>query len=272
VVGAQIISRGKGGMSLRGLIILLTTIPSLAFASEPLTSREMRALSAREANKQVREDLLSILKPMGKVGHGMRRQVGDLWMHTQPYGTEYKGLCRRDTVSLYYAPTDKTPEYEDQPVRPYRIEAESSYAFVSHPKPEYLADDDERRSPFQSECARATKEEWAGWFTANDPRLALLGTLAMQAGVEWAQMPGHELKSCTKDKQGKSLNCANELISSAKVENLESISTCDADKDQVCYTIVAGSFEMTIKAKKKSDIITADDIISVDGGFQIIVT
>jgi len=256
-------------MSLRGLVAIAALTAGMTWTDDPLTTREMRALSAGQADRQIRQDLLSLLQPAGKIGTGNVRRIHDLWLNTRPYATQFTGLCRRDTVSVSYAPTVDSRAYEDTPIRPYAVDASHHYYFAAPPRRAELTDKGDRawRSPFQDECAHAGKDEWAGWFTADDPRLAMLGAFAMQAAVEWARMPGHELAGCAPLMR----DCAKDLIASAKRENLDSIETCDAGKDQLCYKVTANSFEMTIRTRNV-EIVTTADIISVDGGYDIVIT
>ena len=256
-------------MSLRGLVAAAALTAGMTYTDDPLTTREMRALSAGQADRHIRQDLLSILRPAGKIATGNMRRLHDTWLHTRAYATQFRGLCRRDTVSVAYAPTVDSTAYEDTPIRPYAVDVSHSYYFAAPPRRDDLADDGNHawRSPFQAECDHAGKDEWSGWFTADDPHLAMLGAFALQAAVEWARMPGHELAACAPLMR----DCAKDLIASAKLENLDSIATCDAARDQLCYKITAGSFDMTIKARKV-EILTAADIISVDGDYDIIVT
>ena len=76
-----------------GLVLALGLLIG-ATADHALNSLEMRALSAKQADRKVRSDLLSILRPIGPIVRGNRRQVGDVWMHTKAAATQYQTLCR----------------------------------------------------------------------------------------------------------------------------------------------------------------------------------
>jgi hypothetical protein len=256
-------------MSIRAFIALLALTAGAAQAQETPTTRQLRAMSAGQADRQIRRDLLSILQPAGKIGTGNLRRIRGLSLSTQPYATWFHGLCRRDTVTISYAPTVESKAYEDTPIQPYGLDAGHSYYFVAAP---HRADLDDRtearppRSPFEDECNHIP-DDWRGWFSAEDPHLAMAGALAMQAAVAWAKQPGHELASCGGNMGG----CVKDLLAAADIHDLDSIATCEAAAHQRCYRVTSGGFDMTIRTR---DVETPNgtDIISVEGGADIVVT
>jgi hypothetical protein len=259
------------------------TISSGAVAAEPLTTTEMRVLSSRAAGKKVKADLVSILRSPGRI-KGMTVHVGDVWMHGKAYATEYKGLCQRDTLSLYYAPVEDIPmsDWHDAaaevPVRPYKIQTATTYRFVSPPKPEYLqqpGDDQEEiyRSPFAAECAKADKitdgNEWSGWFSAPSPEKAMEIALVIPAIREWAKVKNNELLGCAASNYG---SCKNDGLDSLSIENPGGFAECSVGADELCFQIGSYGEIFTIRARKTGESLTASDIISVERKMNIIVT
>lgn len=244
-------------------------------AAEPHTTRELRALSARAADRQLRSDLLSVLRPSGKYPTGMRRLVGDQWVHTKAYGTRYKGLCQRDTVSVHYAPTEETVTDEDAVVRPYGVTSDHGYYFVRTPKSETLEqaqDSDEWRSPFQPECAKADGEEWVGWFDAPDEDMAMEGGIAFLAALDWAREPEHQFSGCSKRNDGQPFGCREDILPQLKFEYINDLNRCEGSKDEICWKIEASSIELTIKAKRTGKPLRSADISDIKAEYMIIVT
>ena len=259
-----------------GLVLALGLLIG-ATADHALNSLEMRALSAKQADRQVRRDLLSILRPIGPIVRGNRRQVGDLWMHTKAAATQYQTLCQRDTLSLIYAPSERGGETEEWPLRPYQIESERSYRFIAPPKPEQLKAvqrDNYYRSPFASECRKADlgdpNDEWLGWFDADSAELAMAGGFALQAVQEWAKVAGNEFSSCT---QQELYRCKEKSLPTLTLEQMGGVRKCAAGKPgELCLELGRYTYTLTIKARDTHAPMTAADIISVDYEEMIIVT
>jgi hypothetical protein len=259
------------------LLIALSLIGTASVdAQDRMSSKELRSLNERVANKQVRSDLLSILLPIKRYPTGSSRQLHDAWMHTKASATEYKGLCQRDTLLLFYAPTERDSDFEDRPMRPYKIETSRSYRFVAPPKQEYLEaveNGEQRRSPFASECAKADKidkdNEWLGWFEAESPELAMTAALAIPVIHAWAKIEGNEFASCSKDATEQ---CKARALENLTLENPGGISKCESAPGEICFGIGAYSDIYTIKARDTGKPIAVEDIISVDHEIAIIVT
>jgi hypothetical protein len=249
-----------------------------AMTDQALTSTEMRALSAGQANRQIQRDLLSILRPTGKAPGGMTRMIGDVWIHTKASATDYEPLCQRDTLSLFYAPTSLVEDHEDRPVRPYKIETERTYRFIAQPKQEHLDAlnrDDHFRSPFDPKCKAADgsidNNEWAGWFTAESPDRAMTGGFAVLAVLEWAKHPDHRFQSCSKEPV--SATCQSYGIAELKLDAIGDVAECAPDKaGEICLQLGKWGILWTIRAKDTRARMQAADIVSVDYEMQIIVT
>lgn len=258
------------------IVVAISLISFSASAADPLTTNEMRALSAKEANQQIRDDLLSILQPTGRIKTGHSLTVGDVWTHTKAYATPYKGLCRRDTLSLYYAATDDREDYGKRPVRPYRITAWASYRFVQPPKHEYIEQarqDDYDWSVFDPECKKADDRpddnEWYGWFEAESPEIAMEAALAVPVVHEWAKVDGHEFASCQKNN---SFGCKSQGLQYLTLDNLGGVARCKAPAGELCYVIGKYADSYTIKARATNEPMKPEDIISVDYEIMIVVT
>jgi hypothetical protein len=253
----------------------LLGIPVTASAQEALSSAELRALSKSAANKQARHDLLSILKPMEQFPTGSSRQIGDIWFTTKAHGTLIPGICARDLVSLYYAPVERSQEYEDVPVRPYRVEASTSYTFVRPPSAKMLKreDDDAYRLPWQAECGAASEDDFLGWFSADKPELAVRGFLALKAAVARVKVGTLMPKSCADPHIQSQKTCLEGMSDLGSDANqLSSVVKCAADVGQDCYQIDAQSMDITVITKHAEGGVVEEDIISFDAQQYIIVT
>ncbi len=254
-------------------------VGSALLAKEPLTTTERRALSPPAASRQIRADLSSILLEKPEPISGNRFVIGDTWMHTNAYATPYKGLCTRNTVSLYYAPIAKPApgeKIQDMPVKPYRIESETSYRFVSPPTGKTLeaAEDEERpRSPFASECSKADRiekdNEWHGWFSAEDAQSAYKGGLAMAALKSWIRVDGHEFATCSKEEPS---YCKSDRLDYLGLDELGGVSSCPAEPGLQCLEMGKYGDIFKIKAKMSGPYVKVEDVVSVDYEIAIIVT
>jgi hypothetical protein len=258
------------------LALFALGVPAMASAQEGLSSTELRALSKPAANKQARHDLLSILKPMEQYPHGMRRQVGDIWFTTKAYGTQIPGICARDLLSLFYAPTEPERVTEDVPVRPYKVEASTSYNFVRPPSAKMLRNSDKAeayRMPWQSECSKASEDDFLGWFAADEPGFAVRGFLALQVAVARVKAATLMPKSCADPHIESQKTCVEgAAVLGNDTNQLSSVKRCKAEPGQDCFAIDAQGMDITIITKQVEGVVAAEDIISFDAQQYIIVT
>ncbi len=75
------------------LVVAISLSTTAAQADEPLTTRQMRALPARTADRLAQHDLLSILMPIDRINTGMVRRLRGVTFQTRPAGTEYRGYA-----------------------------------------------------------------------------------------------------------------------------------------------------------------------------------
>lgn len=204
-------------------------------AQAALTTREMRALPRRDVNKTVQEDILSILDPVHQITPGMFRRLRGVELHTQPFGTPFDGLCRRDSVWLRYAPVDTGPRPEDQPLRPYGIEATQEFHITSPLKPPRPDDDDAARV-FGADCGRLGDE--ANWFTAPSALDVAQAVSLAHAAIEQLKVGRLAAAPCNTPVKGET--CTAFVLGAVDFAKLNGIDRCPAASGLVCYAL---SFE-----------------------------
>lgn len=250
-----------------------------AAADRAISRLDVRGMSDGEKNRQVRSDLLSILRPSKSLFHTRMLSLdGDIWLHTRAVATEFQSLCQRDTLSLYYATTERVGRHEEWPAAPYGLSAERTYRFVSAPKTqqfESASNDDRFRSRFVSECRGADEaskdDEWTGWFTAKFAEEAMLGGFAMLALEEWIKDPSHQYLSCANE--GMAEPCQQRGKALLSLENIGAVNRCSPNgPNEICFVLGRWGPIWTIRAKNTHAPIKPEDIISVDYEEQIIVT
>ena len=261
-------------------VVLLAGVLIGAAADRLLSSRDLRELSSRQADRQFRRDLLSILRPMESYPRGHRHLVGDVWTFTKAVSTEFKPLCSRDMVSLVYQPVSRDGEAEDWPVRPSEVTTARSYRFVSPPRPEHLAaarGDEHFRSAFASGCRAADKvidnNPWAGWFSATYPEQAMDAGFAMLALQEWVKQPTSNFGIC--GGEADPARCKALVASSLGLglDRIGNVGNCKSEKpDETCLVLSDFSSEFTIHEVKTGKPMRAVDIRSVDYEAMIVVT
>lgn len=246
-----------------------------AAAGQAISRSDVQAMSVTEKNRQVRKDLLSILLPSNSLYNSNHRY---LQLQVRASATQYRSLCQRDTLSIYYESIDRTGDARDWPALPYAISSKRAYRFVAPPKPEYLeqaAQAEVRRSPFDSECRNADQirkdDEWSGWFTAESDEIAMDGGFAMLALMDWVKLPGSVFESCRKVANPK--ECTDRMDYSIKLDDIEGVQYCKAEKaGKQCVVLGKNGSIFTIHARDTGKPMQAADITSVDFEEMIIVT
>lgn len=244
------------------LTLCLLLAPAIAPAEDPpLSTRQREALSPRKANRTVQQDLLSVLKPVTRIRSGMFVMLHGVGLDTRPFGTEYKGVCRMDSVTLWYAPTDKAAEPGDTPVQPYSIEAEPFFHIVKLPS----ADSTERRGGelvWQTACNGLDGDD-ISWFGARDAFHAVQGALVLEQAVRDVRSgtlkpaPCHDIYPAT-------ATCSEAILSAGDVRQIGRIETCAAAPGTLCYVIdTAGNTTLTITAKGDPDSVVPQGALSI---------
>ena len=274
---------------LRAIGLMLALLSEAAPAAAQRTTQEMRDLPPREAKRVLRDDLLSILAVPGEVTRGMRRQLGDTVIPTRPVGSGIEGLCQRDLLLLFYAPTrtsrDVRPgrrelgaepgreRLEDVPVRPYGIEAERRYFFTQKPRWESLDEKRRFRSIFSEDCSASAGSIWEGWFTAPSPGDAVIGYLALEAAAGAVAAGRVQLSGCEEGGAEALDRCRSDLARlAANPRAFASIAACHAEPRRLCYALDGGMVVITIVVRDSGEAPSADDVISVAHQEYIIVT
>ena len=252
------------------LAVCLLLVPAVAPAEDPpLSTRQREALSPRKANQTVQQDLLSLLKPVTRIRSGMFVMLNGVGLDTHPFGTEYKGVCRMDSVTLWYAPTDKAAEPRDTPVQPYSIDAAPFFHIVKLPK----ADATDRQGGdlvWQTACNGLGDN--TSWFGARDAFHAVQGALVFEQAVRDIRsgtlkpMPCHDIYPAT-------ATCTEAILAVGDVQHIGHVETCAAAPGTLCYVIdAAGDTTLTITAKGDPDSVLPQGALSIAVEQYIVVT
>ena len=216
--------------------------PAAAGDDAPLTSRQMRALSAQGANRQVRRDLNSILKGTGKINRGNLVAVATALIRIRSYGTRFAGLCRSDSLFLKYDQLEDRPS-EDSPIYPYGVESTANYRVIGNVRPT-----DWRRSrqetTWQPACIGLSDEHW---FSASNDVDAYEGVVALREAAERLKSETAPPFDCTKASLSKDRDCKQTMLAAMTVANLYGVDVCVSDTVR-CYRYDLGEWAMTITA------------------------
>jgi len=225
------------------LAVILTTslaAPAAAGDDAPLTSRQMRALSAQKANRQVRRDLNSILKGTGKIARGNRVAVSTVWIQTKSYGTQFPGLCRSDNLFLNYNQLEDRPS-EDSPIRPYGVESTASYRVVGAVRQNDWKHS-RQETTWQPACAGLNDEHW---FSASNDVDAYEGVVVLREATTRLKTDTSPVFDCTKANLPKDRDCKQTMLAAMAVANLKSIDACEPAATH-CRHYDLGEWTMTI--------------------------
>ena len=217
-------SRVRIGATILAFLFLLA--PAVAPAADPpLTTRQREALSPGKANRTVQQDLLSVLEPVKHINSGMFRALHGVSTQTRPFGTEFKGVCRRDAVTLWYAPTETDTQPEDAPVQPYSIEAAPLFHIVDLPK----SGSGERRGGelvWQNVCNGLSDNE--AWFGAKDAFHAVQGALVLEQAVLAVRSGKLKPAPCPDIIHPDSMTCTQVIAEVGDIKQINRVETCAA--------------------------------------------
>lgn len=243
-----------------------------AAAQDSASTRELVKLPPQAANRTVQKDLLSVLEPVRQIRSGMLRQLRGVYLVTKAYGTEFDGVCRRDELSLRYAPTGKGSAPEDAPLQPYGIEAAPSFHIISLPKRE-PGDADRQVNVWQPKCAAAGHDDNASWFAAPDAHAAVQGVLVLEAALKAVRLGTLKAQPCPSVYGPKSTTCEAAILENGDLSKLDSIETCPAGAGALCYAIsLSASTKLTIKAQAQGEALAPGPVTSIAIEQFIIVT
>lgn len=253
------------------LVITATMLNSGLSATEPLSTREREALPPRAANKVVHQDILSVLRPLKQIQSGMLRRLRDLGLTTKAYETEFSGLCRRDVVTLFYAPTAKSERYEDTPIAPYGLEASPYFHIVTMPREEERYDELTLREK-QRRCSAADEAEQSNWYAASNAHVAVAGARVLEATLAAVRSGALKAEPCSQF-DTRVMTCEAVILNNARIDTIDEISSCHGEGPIACYVVIVGNdTELTIKAEMNGDGLTPKRIISVAMEQFIVVT
>lgn len=246
---------GSGAMALLGL--------HPALAQEGATTRDREAMPPKVANRTVQRDLLSVLEPVTRIDSGMFRQLRGVGLTTNPFGTEFDGLCRRDAVTLWYAATGTAAKPEDAPLRPYSVEAQPWFHII-HPPREASSDARRGEGVWQAKCASATTSEDARWFAAKDARTAIQGSMMLEAAVKAVRSGALKAEPCPNIFDPKEATCESTILAHGDLSKIDSVETCSSEDGSLCYVVdLASSIKMTIKGRASENSLTPSAVTSI---------
>jgi hypothetical protein len=259
----------------RGAAVLLASVigltPAIGRAQNELSTLEMAALAPRVADRTVRHDLLSVLHPIQEISSGMLRRLRGVDLATVPAGTAFKGLCRQDVLSLLYAPTDLSPKREEQPLRPYGLEARTYFHAVRTPTgPADHAD--ELAGVWTQDCERLDRDENTVWFSAHGPFQAAQAVNLLSAAVASIKSGKLTAISCSRRMKGTE-TCQALIEKEGVLDRINSIEACAVEGGQICYVIdLAHGTELKIVARGEHDALAPAEVQSLSQTDIIIVT
>lgn len=261
------------GMAGRAIIVAASLLwCTAAGAQDGASTRELVKLPPQAANRTVQKDLLSVLETVHQIRSGMLRQLHGVYLVTKAYGTEFTGVCRRDELSLRYAPTEQDAKLEDAPLRPYGIEAAPSFHIIKLPTRE--PDDAEQRdNVWQPKCSAASHDDNANWFGAPDAHTAVQGALVLEAALKAVRSGALKAQPCPSVYEPKAATCEAAILEIGNLRRLDNIETCPAEADRLCYAISLNvSTKLTIKAQAQGEALTPGPVTSIAIEQFIIVT
>lgn len=235
------------------VLIFLAASPAPA-QDDGLTSNELRALPPKQADKQARRDLESVLLPAGQYPHGMRIEVGTKWISTRPYSLEIPGICAQDTLVLLYAPVEAGKADPDRVVEPYGLESMRNYALLKAPYPDMLDDTgDNARLRQQSACRALSRNQETVWISAKDPVLIVQGWLAFDAAFGGVDNGSLQLANCNIWPGTEKRDCISEFKARHTYARLASVDQCDAEKGQQCFRLDIDGMWITVTVRAGAD-------------------
>lgn len=206
-----------------------------------VTKDDFRTQPPARTDRQLRDQLWSIFeKEDQRRATSARRPLDDVWLTTRAYPTEVPGLCRKDNVILYFAPTERAPEEVDAqtPVRAYGVKSFPYFHFLRAPDRSYqeASDYSDRTDKWSGPCSRLSDDN-SDWFSAPDEETAVEGyragrfaSAAFAAGTARISKCGRETRSAIASK------CEAVIVAFAKTR-LAAIEACEAPYGASCFKL-----------------------------------
>ena len=248
------------------LFLLFAITPQASIAQDEVLSQDLRQMSEREAERQARRDLNLLLTDFSGYKVGKRKNFqGDIWFWTDPRANIVEGLCERDLLQIFYEPTNSSQI--DFTVKASTIAERRYYGFTQAPTAATLASkDDETALQTEREdrkCRAQLKEEWAGWFTAANPMVAVKGYLALAAARDAVSTGLVQISECEDRPDGIGTKCQEMLNRAVQPFQLSSIDMSENNGASAEFRIDVGSIYVTIETKDKMLPTTPANIKSV---------
>jgi hypothetical protein len=263
--------RFRIGATILAMCLLLAPV-AVPAADQPLSTRQRAALSPGKANHITQQDLLSVLEPVKQhIRSGMFRTLRGIALQTRPFGTEYKGVCRRDLVSLSYARTEEEATPEDAPLQPYSIEAQPVFHIVKLPRAD-TAEEEGGDLVWQNAC-NGLDDDSTHWFGATNAFHAVQGAMVLEQAVQDVRSGKLKPAPCPDIIHPGSSTCAEIILSVGDVHKIGRIESCAAGPGMLCYVIdLDGSTNLTITAKGDRENVVPQGALSISVEQYIIVT
>lgn len=214
------------------LLALLTA--GNAIAQPPMSTKQLRALPPADADRRAQSDLSSALEPSHGFNPGMLRALRGTGFTTMAYGADYQGLCRRDDLTLLYAPTTHEGRPEDRPLKPYGVTTTAWFADTG------LADApvDARQNAdhvWTTGCQALDHNDDVLWFTAKDDFQAMEATLLFRKAVAGVRDGTLKPEPCPGVIQAA---CTNAILD---MGHFNQVKDCAAPAGLACYELWSGS-------------------------------
>ncbi len=261
--------------ALLALAAAMLAVPPAA-AQDEVLSKDLRAKSDRDAERQARRDLDALLQEFSGYNVGSRKLFqGDVWFWTDPRSSGTKGLWERDLLQVIYHPTDPRSRNSDTfTVRARGLAAERYYGFTQLPDTATLdAIGNIRGAALDGAdrlCRSTLSKEWSGWFRADSEFAAIQGALALMAAKEAVDTLDLSI-GCEEWRDPD--DCRRAFDFAAQPSSISRVTQEYDDEDQVkLFRIDAATSWIRIELKKPARIPTAANIASVKYDPYIVIT
>ncbi|MEZ0243847.1 MAG: hypothetical protein ACAH11_10765 [Sphingomonas sp.] len=241
--------------SLGLIVMLLAAVPAAAQQEDNRSPNVLTGRGPGGGGGDALADLQSVLDPRTPPYVG----TSSIAFFTRPYGTEYRGLCRRDMLILNYGSEigDNGP---DQVTKPYQLRTIATFHLLRQTVKE-LELDYRRRDIGEGECP-AFRDPKANWFEAPSAYMAVFGYRAMRAAV--ARMRAGTLESVKCVSMQDDEPCAKQIIRLADSDQYQTIGPCAKESDDnECVAIRIYSITVEIRVGRGTDGTKAEDVESI---------
>ncbi len=230
-----------------------------ASADPAHTRAELQALPPAEAEQVAKSDLSSLLKPETGFKTGLlAHQLKGVSFVTPAYGTDFEGLCRRDSLALSYTPTTMEGKPEDRPLKPYAVRTTAWFADIG------MADaPGNTHLILTPACQALDGKADVDWFPAQDPWQAAEVVLLLRKVRAQLTAGQPALPSCDS-------KCKAAVLASSHIFRIGDCAAPTAETEgEICYDIWTDS-SVAIHVKAKKGTALPGDIESITAGTNIV--